>query len=197
MYLSHLALARFLEHNVSQQNAHQPTHNPHFDLNFQLESDRTILDQVLRQKVHHRAICNMNVVSEGEEKTDEPLQRASAWVYPKLHQEIISGRPTDFMGGCGYRLEEASRSGRKNPVKLWEKHNCEAKPLESKKDAKDPVSGWVYPKQHQEIYDWRPQEWLVDHHLSMKAPAVRDGSPRLEHESLHRTPRTLSRSKDA
>jgi len=160
----------------SHSNARHPTHNHHDDVNIQYESDEKMLDRVLHAKDH--ATHDLEAVSEETEEKEEPLQKVSAWIYPKLHQEIYIGRPTDFMGGCGCRLEEASHRSPNSPVlkRFPLLQEREAQYPETRKQERTPNSNLVHEQAHHEREEWRPAEWLVDHRLSSEPPEspVRD-----------------------
>jgi hypothetical protein len=70
----------------------------------------------------------------------------SAWIYPKVHQEIYEGRPKDYLG------EARKRWGPKRENIL--------KSISYDDGEKDKVQAWIYPKEHQELNDFRPSEWL-------------------------------------
>ena len=79
------------------------------------------------------------------------LQKVSAWIYPKLHQEIYTGRPTDFLGGCGDRLADCQQQR-----KLF--------------DELFPTENGIVLHHHPELHDWCPSEWLVAGRLSDEPP---------------------------
>lgn len=133
---------------MSPENARHPEHKT--DLG--IDSEKEMVD---------------HACSEGSKSTkdtdlpEEEVLKVSAWIYPSVHQEIYSGRPTDFLGGCGNRLAESPQH-----IK-WSNKQCH-----SEKDAAEQFgegdesetkqdSAWLCREKYQEINDWRPTEWLV------------------------------------
>ena len=129
----------------NQENAHHPKH----EAKIHLEPDLQEMLDCLRSE-------GFNPTAELTAIPEEKLQKVSAWIYPKLHQEI-NGRPTELLGGCGSRLEECSR---RKPVIVW---MCQ-----KEKD---------HHQHHNEPHDWRPSEWLVSGRICKDAP-VYDHSER-------------------
>lgn len=86
-----------------------------------------------------------------EPKSGNKPVKVSAWIYPKVHQEIYEGRPKDFLGDARNR----SRPRSENLLKS----------ISSNGGKNDKAQAWIYPKDHQELNDFRHSEWLgrVEH----------------------------------
>lgn len=129
-------------------NAHHPKH----DIDIDLVPDLDMIDGLRHGDTFHHPHHEIKQFTNPTPSDANTPEKVSAWIYPKLHQEI-TGRPDGFLGGCEIRVKDCAR--------------CRPKKIDN---------SWLLPKEQAKIHptdnSWRPKEWLVAGTLSPTPPTT-------------------------